>query len=91
MANIGKKDHGDRIQSMTVLEILVLFIMILLTIMAYLIFSNALNLNSYSMAISNVLLIMIFGALLSTNIILLRIKIFLNRKEPGSKNMKKSR
>ena len=60
--------------SYTKIEIITLFMLIILTVASFLIFSGAIRYNNFMLALNNVLLIMIFGILLTINMMLIKIR-----------------
>ncbi len=58
----------------TKMEIITIFILIMLTISVFLIYSGAMLKGDYMNTLNNILLLMIFGALLTTNMLLIKLK-----------------
>ncbi len=65
----------------TKIEIISLFMLIMLTVMAYIVVSGAYKYNSFMQSITNVLLIMIFGILLTMNVSLIKISRYLSNRK----------
>ena len=64
----------------TKIEIITLFMLIMLTVMAYVIVSGSYIHNNLLEGITNILLIMIFGILLTMNISIMKILSYLRKK-----------